>query len=88
MGESIRQRTDEEAFVIEPIMTMRSVEDVMNQTIANRFKNELTYIPHHPVVKEKAEAEMTERDQLKQQTIHLDETLDDSPISPADLEYA
>jgi hypothetical protein len=39
MGEPIRLRNDEEAFIIEPILDIMSMEEEANQTVEDKLRN-------------------------------------------------
>ena len=46
MGEPIRLRNDEEAFIIEPILDIMSMEEEANQTVEDKLRNQMTQIFH------------------------------------------
>lgn len=81
MGETIRKRTDEEAFIIEPIMQIASLEDEQKNAMFERLKNDKTFISHlkdfmPPTAKHMIEAEQMNQNasnfQQKLHTIHIE----------------
>lgn len=58
MGEVIRHRNDEEAFVIEPILDIMSMEDEANLTFEDKLRNQMTHIFHSRVSRGKAHDEV------------------------------
>ena len=68
MGELIRNRDDEEAFVIEPVLEIDSMEDSAEAKVEKQLQNTLTMIHHNRGRQSYDSANLDE----KHLTIHID----------------
>jgi len=75
MGEIIRLKNDEEAFVIEPILEIMSMEDEANQTFEDKLRNQTTHIFHSRVSQAKSHDEVNQVNSLhgkRQDSLHIE----------------